>query len=278
MTMRHARCIAIAGLSLVLSATVARAQEAQAKPFEPSVGQAGKDVVWVPTPPELVEKMLDMAAVTPQDVVMDLGSGDGRNIIAAAKRGARAVGVEYNPDMVALSQRLAREAGVGDKATFIQGDMYEADISQSTVLALFLLPDNLRKLTDKFLKLKPGTRLVLNTFGIPDWEADVTETIGGTCPSWCTSLLYIVPAQVAGTWKLPQGELTLTQTFQKVAGTLTAGGAPSSITNGKLRGDQLAFAVGGTEYTGRVVGDRIEGMALNGSGKQSWTASRARAY
>ena len=276
--MRHARFLAVAGLTLVLGAAPVRAQEAQPKPFEPTVGQAGKDVVWVPTPPELVEKMLDMAALTPQDVVMDLGSGDGRNIIAAAKRGASAIGVEFNPDMVALSQRLAREAGVADKATFIQGDMYEADISKATVMALFLLPDNLRKLTDKFLKLKPGTRLVMNTFAIPDWEADVTETIGGTCPSWCTSLLYIVPAPVAGNWKLPEGELTLTQTFQKVSGTLAAGGTSSAIANAKLRGDQLTFTVGATEYSGRVVGDRIEGVAINGSGKQSWTASRTRAY
>ncbi len=275
--MRRVRQTVIAGLVLI-AFTDARAQAPQTKPFEPTVGQAGKDVVWVPTPPELVEKMLDMAEVTPRDVVMDLGSGDGRNIIAAAKRGARAIGVEYNPDMVALSQRLAKEAGVADKATFIQGDMYEADISGSTVMALFLLPDNLRKLTDKFLKLKPGTRLVLNTFGIPDWDADVTETIGGTCPSWCTSLLYIVPAQVAGTWKLAQGDLTLTQTFQKVSGTLSSGATTSPIANAKLRGDQLTFTVDGTEYTARVTGDRIEGVAMSGNGKQRWTASRPRAY
>lgn len=274
--MRRVRQTVIAGLVLIAFAD-ARAQAPQTKPFEPTVGQAGKDVVWVPTPPELVEKMLDMAEVTPKDVVMDLGSGDGRNIIAAAKRGAHAIGVEYNPDMVALSQHLAKEAGVADKATFIQGDMYEADISGSTVMALFLLPDNLRKLTDKVLKLKPGTRLVLNTFGIPDWDADVTETIGGTCPSWCTSLLYIVPAQVAGTWKLAQGDLTLTQTFQKVSGTLSSGGTTSPIANAKLRGDQLTFTVDGTEYTARVTGDRIEGVVLSGNGTQRWTASRPRA-
>jgi len=230
----------------------------QQKPFEPVVGQAGKDVVWVPTPPELVEKMLDMAKVTPEDVVMDLGSGDGRNIIAAAKRGAVAIGVEYNPDMVALSNQSAKEAGVADKARFIEGDMYTADISKATVMALFLLPDNLRKLTDKFMALKPGSRLVLNTFAIPDWEADETETIQGDCASWCTSLLYYVPAKVAGTWKTPQGELTLTQEFQMVSGTLTADGKPVAVT-GKLRGEQITLAAGGTQFTGRVVGDRIEG-------------------
>jgi precorrin-6B methylase 2 len=230
----------------------------QQKPFEPVVGQAGKDVVWVPTPPELVEKMLDMAKVTPQDVVMDLGSGDGRNIIAAAKRGAVAIGVEYNPDMVALSNRSAKEAGVADKAHFIEGDMYTADISKATVMALFLLPDNLRKLTDKFMALKPGSRLVLNTFAIPEWEADETQTIEGDCASWCTSLLYYVPAKVAGTWKTPQGELTLTQAFQVVTGTLTTDGKPVAVT-GKLRGEQITLHAGGTELTGRVTGNRIEG-------------------
>jgi SAM-dependent methyltransferase len=194
-----ARCVALA---LLIAPSLAAAQTAQAqKPFEPTVGQAGKDVVWVPTPPELVEKMLDMAKVTPSDLVMDLGSGDGRNIVAAAKRGARAIGVEFNPDMVALSRRRAQEAGVADKATFVEGDMFTADISKASVMALFLLPDNLDKLKDKFLALRPGSRLVLNTFGIHEWEPDVTEKIEGDCASWCTAMLYIVPAQVAGTWK-----------------------------------------------------------------------------
>ena len=162
------------GLSLVLWSVLAAVLAAQAvKPFEPVVGQEGKDVVWVPTPQALVDKMLDMARVTPQDYVMDLGSGDGRNIIAAAKRGARALGVEYNPKMVEYSQRAAAKEGVADKAKFVQGDMFTADISQATVLALFLLPDNLTKLTQKFVDLKPGTRIVMNTFGIPGWEADV---------------------------------------------------------------------------------------------------------
>ena len=142
--------------------------------YEPKVGQAGKDVVWVPSPESTVEKMLDVAKVTSQDFVVDLGSGDGRNVIAAAKRGARALGVEYNPDMVELSKRNAAKAGVGDKATFVQGDMYAAEFQQATVLALFLLPDNLLKLRDKFAALKPGTRIVANTFGIEEWTADET--------------------------------------------------------------------------------------------------------
>ena len=122
---------------------------------------------------------------------------------------------------------------------------------------------------------KPGTRLVMNTFAIPEWDADVTETISGSCVSWCTSLLYFVPAQVAGTWKLPQGQLTLTQTFQKVSGTLTRSGKTVPIANGKLRGDQITFSVEGTEYSGRVAADRIDGVQVTGGTKQTWTASRA---
>ena len=144
-------------------------------------------------------------------------------MIAAAKRGARALGVEYNPDMVELSKRNAAKAGVGDKATFVQGDMYAAEFSQATVLALFLLPDNLLKLRDKFAALKPGTRIVANTFGIEEWTADETITISDDCLSWCTVLLYFVPAQVDGTWQTAQGPLTLKQQYQLITGTLGAG-------------------------------------------------------
>ena len=158
-------------------------------------GDPGKDVVWIASPRDMVEKMLDLARVTPQDYVIDLGSGDGRNVIAAAKRGARALGVEFNPDMVALAQKLAADAGVSDKATFVQGDMYEADISSASVLALFLLPRNLEQLKAKMLAMKPGSRIVLNTFAIPDWKPDVTEKITGDCTAWCTALLYYVPAK-----------------------------------------------------------------------------------
>jgi SAM-dependent methyltransferase len=253
------RKLIIAPLAAAVVVALASGASAQQKPFEPTVGQAGKDVVWVPTPPELVEKMMDMAQVGPNDVVMDLGSGDGRNIIAAAKRGATAIGVEYNPDMVELSNRLAKEAGVAGKAMFVQGDMFTADISKATVMALFLLPDNLRKLSDKFYNLRPGSRLVLNTFAIPEWEADVSETIQGDCVSWCTSLLYFVPAKVGGTWKTPQGELMLTQTFQNVTGTLTSNGKAVNVT-GKLRGDQITLTAGATQINGKVMGDRIEGQ------------------
>ena len=168
---------------------------AQTKPFEPTVGQAGKDVVWVPTPQALVEKMLDLAKVTPQDFVMDLGSGDGRTVITAAKRGASAQGIEYNPDMVDLSKKNAEAAGVSDKATFTKADLFETDFSKAQVVTMFLLPSINMRLRPTILKMKPGTRIVSNTFTMEDWEPDETETIGGDCVSWCTAHLWIVPAQ-----------------------------------------------------------------------------------
>ena len=257
----------------VLAASAVFAQ-APKEPYKPVEGQEGKDVVWVPTPPALVEKMLDLAKVTPDDFVIDLGSGDGRNVIAAAKRGARALGVEYNPDLVEFSKRAAANAGVADKAMFVQGDMYVADISQASVLALFLLPENLRKLTWKFLEMKPGTRIVANYFGIDGWTPDVIEKIEGDCINWCSALLYIVPARVRGTWRLPQGELTLEQSFQVITGTLNSGGKSVAISNGRLHGDQITFAVAGTQYTGRVNGDRMEGD-VKGGVTGAWTATRA---
>ena len=260
----------VAALALSLC-TATAASPQQQEPFVPQVGQAGKDVVWVPTPPELVERMLDLANVTPQDFVMDLGSGDGRNVIGAARRGARAVGVEYNPNMVALSKQNAAAAGVADKATFVEGDMYQADISQANVLALFLLPSNMLQLRQKFVDLQPGSRIVSNTFGIEGWTPDETVMIQGDCSAWCTALLWIVPAKVDGAWRLEQGELMLGQNFQIITGTL--GGMP--IADGRLRGDQIRFTVGAAEYTGRVAGDRIEGTVRGGGPQTSWTATRA---
>jgi hypothetical protein len=250
---------------IMLTAAVAVAGQQAEQPFVPTVGQAGKDVVWVPTPPELVEKMLDLAKVTPQDFVMDLGSGDGRNIIGAAKRGARATGVEYNGKMVELSRRMASEAGVSEKATFIEGDMYEADISKASVLALFLLPSNMMVLRPKFLNLAPGSRIVSNTFGMEGWTPDESETVPN-CTDWCNALLWIVPAKVQGTWRLAQGQLTLKQEFQVLSGTL----GNTAITDAKLRGNEITFTAGTTKYSGRVNGNTMEGTA----GAARWTATR----
>jgi methyltransferase family protein len=260
-------------VALVVAIGLACAAAAQDKPFEPQVGQPGKDVVWVPTPTEMVEKMLDLAAVTPQDFVVDLGSGDGRNVIAAAKRGARALGVEYNPDMVQLSKRLAATAGVGDKAQFVQGDMYEADFSTANVLALFLLPSNLLKLRPKFLDLQPGSRIVSNTFFIEEWQPDQTVSVDD-CVSWCTAILYVVPAKVEGTWRAPQGTLSLTQKYQMLDGTLSTGSQSSEVV-GRLKGDQLTLKAGTWEFTGQVKGNRIEGSGRTAGGAPSaWSATK----
>jgi SAM-dependent methyltransferase len=248
-------------------------------PYEPTVGQAGKDVVWVPTSEALLEQMLDLAKLTPSDYVIDLGSGDGRNIIAAAKRGARGHGVEFNPDMVTLATRLAREAGVSARATFIQGDMYEADISKATVLALFLLPTNLDKLVDKFLALPAGTRIVMNTFTVTGWNPDQTVRLGEPCVSWCAALLYIVPAKVAGAWRFDdRGEAALTQEFHTIRGSLTLGGAEASAIDGRLNGAEITLTIGPSTYQGRVEGDRMTGTAtLSATGAaRPFTATRVR--
>jgi len=267
------RSLLALSLSLVASGAFAQAQPAT-KPFEPQVGQAGKDVVWVPTPQTLVDKMLDMAKLTPQDIHMDLGSGDGRTVITAAKRGATATGIEYNPSMVELSRRNAATAGVpAGKATFANADLFETDLSKATVITMFLLPQINMKLRPKILDLKPGTRVVSNTFTMEDWEADETSTVGEGCESWCTALLWIVPAKAQGTWTLPQGELTLTQTFQKISGTLKSGTASTPIANGRLRGDEITFVAGGSTYTGRVNGNAMQGT-ITGAGAGKWSASR----
>jgi SAM-dependent methyltransferase len=258
-------------LYLVFALTASGLAQENTKPFEPVSGQGGKDVVWVPTPEQTVEKMLDVAKVTPQDFVIDLGSGDGRNVIGAARRGARALGVEFEQNMVDLSRRRAAEAGVADKAQFVQGDMYEADISRASVMLLFLLPHNMTTLLPKFRALKPGSRIVSNTFGFGDegWEPDQTEVVPN-CQTWCNVLVWIVPAEVSGSWKLPQGTLTLTQKFQNVSGTL--GDAP--VSDGKLRGDEITFIVNNARYIGRVNGSVMEGTVTIGDSAETWRAVR----
>jgi precorrin-6B methylase 2 len=248
-------------LLLALVATAACAQQPPKEAeYEPVSFQAGKDVVWVPTPQIVVDKMLDLAKVTPGDFVMDLGSGDGRTVITAAKRGAKALGVEYNPDMVALSQRNAVRNGVADKAEFVKADLFETDFSKATVITMFLLPDINLRLRPKILALAPGTRIVSNTFTMGDWEADATADLGnnGGCNvSWCSALLWIVPAQAAGSYDLPQGKLVLKQEFQKLSGTLETDGKTYALENGKVIGAEVVFKAGGREYRGRMNGAQL---------------------
>jgi hypothetical protein len=239
--------------------------------FQPQVGQEGKDVIWVPTPQALVDKMLDMAKVTPRDYVIDLGSGDGRTVITAAKRGAKALGIEYNPDMVELSKRNAARERVSDKASFAKADLFESDFSEATVITMFLLPDINLKLRPKILELKPGTRIVSNSFTMGDWTADETANVKDGCASYCTAHLWIVPAKAEGTWQLGDGELMLKQTYQMLSGSLRRGANSTPITNGKLNGDQISFNVGSLRYTGKVAGGSMEG-SISGGGQ--WKASQ----
>ncbi len=256
-------------LSLSVALALGAAHAQSAKQFEPQVGQEGKDVIWVPTPQALVDKMLDMAKVTPKDYVIDLGSGDGRTVITAAKRGSKALGIEYNPDMVEVSKRAAAKEGVSDKASFTKADLFESDFSQAQVITMFLLSSINLKLRPKILDLKPGTRIVSNTFDMAEWKPDETANISN-CNSWCTAHLWIVPAKVNGTWKLPEGELTLKQTFQMISGTLKSGNGVMQVA-GKLNGDEISFTAGEAQYTGRVNGNSIEG-SLKSGGK--WSATR----
>lgn len=253
-------------LLCLLAASVC-AQPAK-KEFEPQVGQEGKDVIWVPTPQGLIDKMLDMAKLTATDYVIDLGSGDGRTVIAAAKRGARATGIEYNPDMVELSQKSAEKAGVAGKANFMKADLFESDLSQATVITMYLLPTINLKLRPKILDLKPGTRIVSHAFTMDEWASDQTDSFDGR-----TAYLWIVPAKVEGTWQLAQGELSLTQSFQMLTGTLKTGGTVLALRNGKLRGDQISFAAGNAEYSGRVSGNSMEGT-MRGTATGPWNATR----
>ena len=262
-------------LTLVVGTPVLGQTSPPQDTFTPTVGQPGKDVVWVPTTQAMVEKMLDHAQLTPRDFVMDLGSGDGRMIIAAAKRGAKGVGVEFNPEMVELAKRQAEAAGVADKAAFVQGDMYEADVSKATLLALFLLPHNLEKLVPRFLELPAGTRIVANTYWVPDWTPDDSQTLEGDCDSWCTSHLLIVPAKVQGQWRVPNGVISLTQRYQMVDGTFTpTTGGPAEPVKGRLRGSGITLTVGRTEYEGTVNGNSIEGAEKGTPGAPKIVATR----
>jgi len=251
-----------AAFALIVAWTAVACAQAQRAPansaYQPEVGQAGKDVVWVPTPQAVVDRMLDMAKVTPQDFLMDLGSGDGRTVITAAKRGTRALGIEYNPDMVELSKANARAAGVTDRAQFMKADLFETDFSKATVITMFLLPGINLKLRPKILGLKPGTRVVSNTFTMGEWQPDDKQTVDAGCDgSWCTALLWIVPARVAGSYKVPQGDLTLKQEFQMVSGTLNGNGRTVPV-QGKLTGDELTLTAGSREYHGKVNGKQLE--------------------
>jgi SAM-dependent methyltransferase len=259
----------VISLSLILSFSAINSIFAQE--YEPYVGQQGKDVIWVPTPDSLIRGMLDMAKVTSDDYLVDLGSGDGRIVIAAAKRGARAVGIEFNPDMVALSKRNAEKEGVSEKATFLNADIFESDFSKATVVSMYLLPQLNLKLRPTILNMKPGTRVVSNSFTMGEWTAEQTFEAESR-----TAYFWIVPAKVEGTWRWQTNsgiaELKLTQNFQNIKGTIKLNGKEIAIKDAKLQGDHIRFSAGTQEFAGRVNGKEIEGTAKTNNIEEKWSA------
>ena len=278
---------ALLAAALALPASAQNA--AKDREYTPTVGQEGKDVIWVPTPQALVERMLDMAKLTTQDIHYDLGSGDGRTVITAAKRGVQATGVEYNPDMVVLSERAAVKEGVSARAKFIRGDIFETDFSHATVVTLYLLPSLNLKLRPTILKMKPGTRVVSHAFSMDDWQPDQTDNVEGR-----TAYLWIVPAPVEGTWRWSAAagggqkeyELMLRQQFQQVEGLAKLdNGRMGQLRNVKLHGDQISFSIHETtgisgsirrDFTGRVSGNTIQGVFKqpDTGNEVKWTATR----
>lgn len=226
-------------------------------PYKPSLGQYGRDVMWLPTADSLVNRMLDMAQVTPNDFVVDLGSGDGRTVITAGARGVPAHGIEYNANLVGYARRNAEAAGLGDKVSFAQGDIFESDFSKATVVTLFLLPELNLRLRPILLNMKPGTRVVSNTFDMDDWEPDQRVEANEGCKTYCRAMMWIVPAKVEGTWRLPQGQLDLVQTYQKLSGTLTLDGRRMPISAGAMKGDTISFTAGGESYGGKIDGESV---------------------
>ncbi|MFN0164295.1 MAG: class I SAM-dependent methyltransferase [Burkholderiales bacterium] len=257
--------IPLAALVFVALAAAAQAQQvatssAPADGFQPTPGQAGKDVIWLPTPQIVVDKMLEVARVGPSDVVMDLGSGDGRTVITAARLGARAMGIEYNADMVEFAKRSAAAAGVTARATFVKADLFETSFAEASVITMFLLPRINLELRPKILGLKPGTRIVSNTFTMGEWEPDNEIDLTGQpgCnSSYCRVLFWLVPRQVAGSYSTAQGQVLLRQEFQMLSGSLTAGGTMFEV-KGRVMGEDIEITAGGKRYRGTVKGGALE--------------------
>ena len=278
--------VAVASLTLTLTLTLTlRDTLAQsAEPYTPTVGQDGKDVIWVPTPQELVDRMLGMAQVGPKDYLVDLGSGDGRTVITAAKLGAKAHGIEYNEKMVELSRRNAEKEGVAEKATFEKADIFQSDFSQATVITLFLLEDLNLRLRPTLLALKPGTRIVSNTFDMSKWKYDAVVELGSGCTQFCKAYLWIIPAQVAGSWQLVHDSetgnerpltLVLNQSFQVISGIAKpAKGRPANLTSTRVRADEIGFNIGAATYQGKLAGESMTGSYRLGGRVGMWTATR----
>jgi SAM-dependent methyltransferase len=269
-----------APVALLFACTLPATAQQKDKEYEPQVGQAGKDVIWVPTPDEVVQRMLRMAQVTANDYVVDLGAGDGKIAIAAAKTmGARSLGIEYNPDMAKHAQRNVEKAGVQAKAKVVQGDIFASDFTTATVITMYLLPALNMKLRPQILAMKPGTRVVSHSFNMEDWEPDETSSMDGR-----RAYLWIVPANVMGGWQVEMGgeraDLTLEQKFQKLDGHVQLGTIQAGLRDARLRGFLISFAyVDNTgmrrDFTGRVTGTKMEGSFRSDTGAEGrWTATK----
>jgi hypothetical protein len=259
------------GAAFLLSAALvgdsaARDRKECERDYKPQVGQSGKDVVWVPTPDELVQRMLRMAKVTPQDLVYDLGAGDGKIAIAAGKLGANSIGIEYNPDMARLASCLVTAEGVPGKTKIIQGDIFKEDFSKATVITMYLLPELNLCVRHRILGMKPGTRVTSHQFTMGDWEADETNEI-----EYRTAYLWIVPARVDGTWVLREDAgsttINLTQNFQKISGDVVNGAGRQPLVGATLRGDQLRFAFNDAKGVTRTFNGTVRGTELVGTMK-----------
>jgi precorrin-6B methylase 2 len=242
---------------------------------QPTEGQDGKNVPWITTPQVLVDKMLKLAKVTPNDFLIDLGSGDGRLVITAARLGTRGLGIEYNPELVKLSKKNAEKDGMAGLTQFIQADIFESDFSKATVITMFLLPEINMKLRPKLLNLRPGTRIVTNTFTMQEWQYDEVATTGDEKNRWNTAYMWIVPAKVDGKWNyISEGEIIFIQEFQMLKGSITTGGKKLTISEGRLRGNEITFTAGGDIYKGVVDGNKIAGTFTSKGTVKIWNANR----
>jgi len=267
--------------SWVLLCSIAWAQTAGTDTqYKPTLGQMGKDVMWLPTPKELVDNMLRMAQVTDQDLLYDLGAGDGVIAITAAqKHGARAVGIEYNPKLAAFAQQKVIEAGVQDKVRILHGDIFQTDFSQATVLTLYLLPEINYQLRPTILKMKPGTRVVSHDFDMVEWEPDaITQT------ARARAMMWVVPADVAGNWTFQpsQGapfDARFDQIFQRIGGVGRMGGQEQALVGAQLQADRLSFQYVAADQSihtvkATVQGNRMQGQDISLAQTVSLTAYR----
>jgi hypothetical protein len=265
---RSSTAIALAGvLAAAVVSVDAKDRRECDRDYKPQVGQSGKDVVWVPTPDEVVQRMLRMAKVTPQDTVYDLGAGDGKIAIAAGKMGANAVGIEYNPDMAKLAQCYVQAENLAGKTRIIQGDVFKEDFSKATVVTMYLLPELNLKLRPTILDMKPGTRVTSHQFTMGDWEADETAEV-----DYRTAYLWIVPAKVQGTWTLreqgpgnAQYTVNLTQKFQKITGDVATGSAKQPLVGATMRGEEIRFAFNDDKGVTRTLTGTVRGNELTGT-------------